>query len=394
MWGRTCIPRTVYQVLYPFKKHFRCAQAQHFLVFCWLLVALIRAPGKGTLKGLRPYLPSKLHYWTTVRMVRSGQWDAQAVITDLAATTLRSLPPPPDGVLYLIGDSPLKPKRGRKHPLGHFTRHGEREPYTFGVELVLLMASWEHRRVPIALGLIDPKIRGHQNILCRQMLKDFVPPAWAQQVVVVADAGFAANDTLRLITKQQYAYVFAMPRTRKFTNGKHLRDLVQHLPKSCYHRRASHKPDGRRRDYWVFTRRATLQNLGDVTMVLSKKRRNDGPKGVKILVTNLTEASAGAILSIYARRWGVEVMFKELKSGLHLGQMQVTKEAERVRRSVVLSVLAYLLLIRLYGGDEALGKEWSLFKLKERFIGEVAQEAVTRTERKWQRKFKQGKDVA
>ena len=36
MWGRTCIPRPVYQVLYPFKKHFRCAQAQHFLVFCWL----------------------------------------------------------------------------------------------------------------------------------------------------------------------------------------------------------------------------------------------------------------------------------------------------------------------------------------------------------------------
>ena len=69
-------------MLYPCKKHFRCAQAQHFLVFCWLLIALIRAPGKGTLKGLRPYLPSKLPYWTTVRMVRSGQWDAQAVITD------------------------------------------------------------------------------------------------------------------------------------------------------------------------------------------------------------------------------------------------------------------------------------------------------------------------
>src|SRR5207245_10062566 len=30
-----------------------------------------------------------------------------------------------------------------------------------------------------------------------------------------------------------------------------LRDLVQHLPKSCYSRRASHKPDGCRRDYWV-----------------------------------------------------------------------------------------------------------------------------------------------
>jgi hypothetical protein len=394
MWGRTCIPTKVYRVLYPCKKHFRCAQAQHFLVFCWLVIALIRTPGKGTLKGLRPYLPAKLPYWTTVRMVRSAQWDAHAVLTDMAATTLRSLPPPADGVLYLSGDSTLKPKRGRKHPLGHFTRHGEQEPYLFGFALVVLIASWDRLRVPVALGLIDPQRRGHQNILFRQMRKDFVPPAWVRQVVVVADAGFAANETLRLITAQKYPYVFAMPRTRKFTDGRYLRDLVHHLPQSCYYRRASHTPAGRRRDDWVFTRRATLHKLGDVTIVLSKKRRNAGPKKVKIIVTNLTEAHAGPILSLYAWRWGVEVTIKELKSGLHLGQMQVTKEAERVTRSVALSVIASLLLVRLYGPDEALRKEWSLFKLKERFTEDVAQESMARAALRWQRKLKKFKGIA
>ena len=91
---------------------------------------------------------------------------------------------------------------------------------------------------------------------------------------------------------------------------------------------------------------------------------------------------------------GLELTLKALKSGLHLGQMQVTKDKERVQRSVALSVLASLLLVRLYGSEHALGTAWSLFKLKERFIGEVAQEAVTRTERKWQRKLQQFKDVA
>jgi hypothetical protein len=147
-----------------------------------------------------------------------------------------------------MGDSTLKPKRGRKHPLGHFTRHGEHEPSLFGFELVVLIASWDRVRVPIAMGLIDPQRRGHQHILFREMLKAFVPPAWVRHVIVVADAGFATNETLRLITKQKYAYVCAMPRTRKLTNGKHLRDLVQHLPKQCSYRRASVKPDGRRRD--------------------------------------------------------------------------------------------------------------------------------------------------
>jgi hypothetical protein len=213
-------------VLFSFKRDFRCAQAQHFLVFCWLVVALIRDPGKGTLKGLRTYLSSKPTYWTTLRMVRSGHWDAQALMTAMAATTLRTLPSPLDGVLYLIGDSTLKAKRGQQHPLGHITRHRAHDPYTFGVEMVLLMASWDHFRIPLALVPIDPQCRGQQNLLFRQMLKAFVPPAWARRVVVVANAGFAANETLRLIAAKKYAYVFAMPRTRKFTNGQHLRDMV------------------------------------------------------------------------------------------------------------------------------------------------------------------------
>jgi hypothetical protein len=128
MWGSTCIPRKVYQVLYPLKRHFGCVQAQHFLVCCWLVMALIRDPGKGTLKGLKPYLPPTLKYWTTVRLLRSGQWDAEAAVCDLATATLRTLPAPADGVLYLIGDSTVKAKRGRKHPLGRTTRHSEHEP--------------------------------------------------------------------------------------------------------------------------------------------------------------------------------------------------------------------------------------------------------------------------
>ena len=389
MWGRTCIPRTVYQVRYPCKKHCRCPQAQHFLVFCWLMVALLRAPGKGTLKGLRPYLPPQLPYWTTVRMVRSGPWDAQAVLTDLAATTLRSLPPPTDGVVSRIGDSTLKAKRGRKHPVGHCTRHGEHEPYMLGFARVLLIARWDRFRVPVALGLIDPKRRGHQNILLRQRLKDLVRPLWVRQVVVVADAGLAANETLRLLTAHKSTSGCAMPRTRKLTNGTYLRALVQHLPQSGSSRRASHTPDGRRRDSWVFTRRATLPKLGEVTIVRSKKRRNDGPQKVKIIVTNLTAAPAGTMLSIYAWRWGVEVTRKALKSGLHWGQLQVTKEAERVTRSVTLSVVAYLLLVRLYGHDKTLPQEGSLFTLKERFTEDVAQEHMRQSELRWQRKLKQ-----
>ena len=98
--------------------------------------------------------------------------------------------------------------------------------------MVVLIASWDGFRIPVALAPIAPKRKGHQNILFRQMLKDFAPPAWVREIIVGAEAGSAANVTLKLINELHWTSVFAMPRTRKFTNGKYVRDMVQHLPKT------------------------------------------------------------------------------------------------------------------------------------------------------------------
>ena len=55
MWSLTCVPTNVYNALYKFKPVFRCVQARHFSVFCWLLMALILDNGKGRLKDLCGY---------------------------------------------------------------------------------------------------------------------------------------------------------------------------------------------------------------------------------------------------------------------------------------------------------------------------------------------------
>ena len=67
----------------------------------------------------------------------------------------------------------------------------------------------------------------------------------------------------------------------------------------------------------------------------------------------------------------MELTIKELTGGLHLGRMQVTEDADRVKRSVVLPVCAYLLLVHLYGQDETPPKPWSLFQLKQRFTHDL-----------------------
>jgi hypothetical protein len=390
----TRIPQRVSHVLAPLASSFPCPQGNHFRVFCWVLVTLIMIEGGATLKALSRLMPRRLAYWTVLRMLRSGSWDATWLVTNLGRTVLRSLPPPADGVLHLSGDLTVVTKTGEQQPLARKTRLNEYAPYLFGQSLVLLIAQWGRFRIPLAARVVDPRIKGHPNKLFRTMLQEFVPPAWAQQVIVEADAAFAAKATLRLIQQRGWDYVFGLARTWKLNDGTSLRHLAKYTPKACYHRVAAYNPDRRRKDYWVFRRSASVRYLGDVTLIMSKRRRNDGPKQIKLIVTNLQQAKTGDILSHLARRWGLEVTFKELKTGLHLGQMQVTKTPERVRHALLLPILAYLLLLRLYGRELSPAEGFTLWQLKRRFIEDVYQEQQNRSDQRWQKKLDQYKAAA
>jgi hypothetical protein len=219
MWRCTCLPRTVYDFLYPFKPLFRCTHARHCVIFCWLLVAIIRDPGAGTLKGLCPSLPPPRSSWALLRMVRSGTWDAHAVVTGMAQKVLRAFPPAADGKLSLLGDTTHTPTRGSKHPLGHLTRQSMSSPSFFGVGMVVLVARWNGLRLPIAMATSDPTRQGHQHIVLRQMVRDVEPPSWVREIVVLGDAGSPAHAPLTCIEEQGWTSVFAMPRTRTCTNG-------------------------------------------------------------------------------------------------------------------------------------------------------------------------------
>ena len=102
-------------------------------------------------------------------------------------------------------------------------------------------------------------------------------------------------------------------------------------------------------------------------MVLSKKGRNMGPKKIKILVTNLPSVKARDVVSLYSRRWSVEIIFKELKSGLGLGEHQVTVDPDRIEKSFGIAILAYLFLIRACRKEIRPGCPWGIFQLQEHF---------------------------
>ncbi len=369
----TRLPEEVARLLAPLKPYF---SYRHFLVFCWLLVAHLVCCEKATLQALARHIPGHVAAWHLRRLLAAGRWQWARVLEWLVSQALAAFPPPRDGVLYLVVDSTLKGKRTKQNPLAKKARLNDYAPFTFGLHVVILLAQGGVYRIPLAFRLVKPKgSQGYQseNALFREMLQAVVVPAWVKQVVVVADAAYPSRANLQALQARQWFFVMAFPRTWKLTNGQSLRDVVTHLPRQYY--RKVRVPllasSPRRRVFWTFAKRARLRQVGDVTVVLSRRRRNDSPKHTKLLVTNLPQATAHTTVAVYLRRWPVELCIKELKGVVGLGQHQVTKEAARVERSIAVALMAYLLLLRLRAKQIKPGSSWSAFTLKQQFAWAV-----------------------
>jgi Transposase DDE domain len=376
----TRLPEEGARLLAPLKSYF---SYRHYLVFCWLLVAHLGCFEKATLQGLARYLPSHVAAWHRRRLLAAGRWQWARVLEWVVSQALSAFPPPRNGVLYLVVDSTLKGNRTKKTPLAKKGRLNEYAPYTFGLPGVILLAQWDVYRVPLAFRMVKPKgSPGYQseNALFRERLQVVVVPAWVKQVIVVADAAYPSRATRQAIPARHWFFVIAFPRTWKLTNGQYLRDVVTPLP--IHHYRQVRVPllvsNPRRRVFWTFAKRAQLRQVGDVTVVLSRRRRNDSPKPTKLLVTNLPQATAHTTVAVYLRRWPVELGIKELTGVVGLGQPQGTKDVARVERSVAVALMAYLLVLRLRAKQIKPGTSWSAFTLKQQFAWEVGTRQLKR----------------
>jgi hypothetical protein len=356
---------------------------RHHLVFCWVLVCQAIYHEKATLKGLARVAPRHMAEWHLRRLLTATYWHWRVLLWWFADQVIATLPPPEDGVCSLVVASTLKDKTGPKHPLAKKGRLNAYAPSILGLHLVVVMLHWGSYRIPVDFEIVrrkaDPRYRS-ENRLFRWMLVRFRRPSWVEMVVVVADAAFASKANLQLIQRRGDTFVMAVARTWCFENGQALKDLVTHLPKK-HDRRCwvpLDEPD-RRRTYWPYTKRVCLRHIGDVTIVLSKPRRNNGPKQTQILVTNLPAVTARQVVDVYRRRWTVELLMKELKGAVGLGQHQVTKDPQRVERSIAISVMASLMIVKFRAQDIPERGPWSIFTLKRNCMGQLAQAQLERS---------------
>jgi len=206
------------------------------------------------------------------------------------------------------------------------------------------------------------------------MVGEFVPPSWARLVIVGGDAAYGSKANMRMVQDRdtadparRWSFVFAIARTWKTVEKKSLQNLVPHVPHKYYQCTRVPRAHGRkgRRTFWTYHTRLCLRHIGDGPLVLSKKGRNVGPHNTKLLVTNLAELPPSPVVGIYQKRWAIERMHWELKSGLGLGEPQVSGDPNRSEKSVGIAVLASLLVLRICHREIVHGKPWSIFQLQQ-----------------------------
>jgi hypothetical protein len=351
-------------------------RGRHRLIFCWLIFMQAVSPGRKTLEEMARWTPATLTAWRFGRLLKATYWNVHLLVSWLAQDLLTTLPAPANGILYLFGDGSHADKRGTKNPMAQKGRISQHHPWFFGLRFVLLMAAWDGYRVPVGFRLILPKRHADyrsENALFREMVEVFVPPSWAKLVIVGGDAAYGSQANMRMVQDRdkadparRWGFVFAIARTWKTAEEKTIKNLVTHVPHTYYQRTRVPRAQARhsRKTFWTFQTHLCLRHIGEVTVVLSKRGRNLGPKQTKILVTNLAELTPSQVVCIYQKRWAIEILNWELKSGLGLGEHQVSGDKNRSEKSMGIAVLAYLFVLRVCHHEIIPGKPWSIFQLQ------------------------------
>ena len=164
------------------------------------------------------------------------------------------------------------------------------------------------------------------------------------KVTVVADRGFADCNLFKYLEEDLgFGYVIRLPGSYYVTSESGERRLASQWV----------RPTGRTRTL----RRAQLTDAHLLTVGTIVCLRDKDMKDHWCLVASDPDATPRVLIHFYAKRWGIETSFRDLKDpryGLGLSSMRVSRP-ERRDRLMLISVLAIALLSLLGAAGERIG---------------------------------------
>lgn len=328
----------------------------HFAHFWRVVVALAAMQGRRSLRKIEAACRNHRSRQSVGFFLTQAHWNAPAMLAETALDTLRQLGWKPGTAVDVIFDDTQKRKRGKRmDAVSKIFLHAEKV-YAQGHTILGCAIIFRGVVIPYAVRLWATKsfaeathkasYDGDPVEYCKltEMAGAVIEDLPLTNVTVLFDSYYLCPAVTRACQSKKYRYVGVAKKNRNFFPDGRDRDkrrLGKYGPNVL--NRCGRWTPVEGKSYRLAERVGRLSKLGRVKLVFSRRSRE---KSWICMATNATRWGAKRVLSHYLNRWPIEVLFKESKQYLGLGDYQVLRY-RGIERYLCLVLIAHLLLTHL-----------------------------------------------
>jgi SRSO17 transposase len=344
------------------KRFFRRARklvgSCHFAHFWRAVVSLAAMQGRRSMRKLEASCRNHATRQSIGFFLSKAHWDAPELLAQTAIDTLQGLGWQSGDALHVVLDDTQKQKRGKlMEAVSKIFLHAEKV-YAQGHTILGCAIVYRGVVIPYALRLwatrafcaqTQQRTYGGDRIEFRKLTElagDILASMSLPNVTVLFDSYYLCPNVTRACEAQGYRWIGVAKKNRSFFPDGRDRDkrrlssygacALKRLGKWVSH-------DGKK--YQLAERIGRLSKLGRVKLVFSRRAKE---KSWIAMATNETRWGALRVLRHYLDRWPIEVLFKESKQYLGLGDYQMLRY-RGVVNYLHLVLIAHLLLTHLGG---------------------------------------------
>jgi SRSO17 transposase len=327
------IPKKLQGFFRPVKKQV----SEHVYGYFWSMILSICISHGCTIDRLVKSLRNRTHRTNHGEFLWRSNWDESTVMQQIALDMLRSLFNTKDRHLFFIIDETQTLKRARKMAGVGKLRHHATGKYGTGHTIVKVSLYYRGVTIPWASWLYIKKEHAAKLKVPFHKLTELAADAIRSarlpekfRVTVLFDAFYLCPTVVNACKERKWHYIGVGKSNRWFTVGsvkrklgKYGRNVLRNSGKWC-------NITGLRKTkkYRLAERIGRLNKLGTVKIVFS--RRKGESKHIAIVTDDL-RASMRSIVADYLKRWSVEMLIKDEKQHLGLGDYRVLRYQAVVR---------------------------------------------------------------
>jgi len=327
------IPKKLQSFFKPLRDHFNQRAWRHF----WALTMAITITHTVTIDRLTKALRNSTHRTNHGEFLWRSIWDSSIVMQQIALDMLLSLFKKNDRDLFFIIDDTQTLKRAKKMAGVGKLHHHATGKYGTGHTIVKVCLYYRGVTIPWGSWLYIKKEHTAKLEIPFQKLTELAAEAIRNarlparfSVTVLFDAFYLCPIVVNACKERKWHYISVGKSNRCFTVGSVERKLGKYGRNVLRNNGKWYNITGLRetKAYRLAERIGQLNKLGTVKVVFSRRR---GKSNHIALVTDDLRASMRTVVADYLKRWSIEMLIKDEKQHLGLGDYRVLRYQAVVR---------------------------------------------------------------